>query len=114
MKYFLSILLLLSIFLCGCTVSTDRNPYSNQPLPTGAVDHGDGVLSGEVHSDVQMQMIRDYQTTELFVESGLSKVVEDVFSADEGYWVCFSEYEDSEYKARMERYTETGELIETV
>lgn len=114
MKHFLSILLLLSIFLCGCTVSTDRNPYSNQPLPTGAVDHGDGVLSGEVHSDVQMQMIRDYQTTELFVESGLSKVVEDVFSADEGYWVCFSVYEDSEYKARMERYTEAGELIETV
>ena len=77
MKYFLSILLLLSIFLCGCTVSTDRNPYSNQPLPTGAVDHGDGVLSGEVHSDIPMQLIRDYQTKELFVESGLSKVVED-------------------------------------
>ena len=114
MKHFLPILFLLTMLFCSCTVSTDRNPYSHLPLPTEAVDRGDGVVSGEVHSDVQTQMIRDYQTTELFVETGFGKTVEDVFSAEDGYWVCFGVYEDAAYKARLERYTEAGELVETV
>ena len=110
MKYFLSILLLLTMLFCSCTVS----PGSDQTQSTGAVDRGDGAVSGEVHSDIPMQLIREYQTTEISSGVGLSKVVEDIFPAEDGYWVCFSVYEDSEYKTRLERYTEAGELVETV
>lgn len=113
MKQFLSILLLLSMLFCGCTFSNDRNPVSDQQQSTQTIEYIDEDVSGEVHSDVPLQLIREYQTTDLWSHSG-SSFADDVFSAENGFWVFISAYEDSMYKARLDRYTAAGEFIETV
>ena len=109
MKHFLSILLLLTMLFCSCTASTD----SDQPQATEAVDNSDEIVSDEVHSDIPMQLIREYQTMELGYFSG-STMPGDVFSDGDGFFVFFSPKEDSMFKARLDRYTEAGEYVETV
>lgn len=110
MKRLLSILLLLTVLLCGCKISTDRNPYSDTPLPTETVEDSEDAHSPEDLVSPEVQYIRDYQTTPLMN----GRYVTDIFAAEDGFWVLSEEWQDSRVIARLERYTNAGEHVETV